>query len=475
MQDGADDETEGGGRLASPGATLALLIRRFREAAGLSQSQLANRVGYTRQYVSRAEQVSKGLPSTDLVAAIDREVGAAGALVAAHTTARRHRLARRAADRVDLGDRSLVAPSSTGVELSGVIDARRPVVTARADPAGSRPTSIGSSQLEQVSTDGAAAGEQLSEMLDPVEALEVVEVFTRSVVARYEIEGPSLLMPEVLGLRGVCRELGQRVGRELRPQVARAGARQAALLAYMLVNLDRHADAEAFAFEASMLATAADDRDLLAWVKGTQSFAAYYQGRYRDALRHAYAGLRIAGSGPQRARLLSNGVARAAGKLGEHAVVQRAVDEALELARIGVPGDSLSPCIAFEPYGYARTVANAATAFLSAGRYGTVLDLTSQLDDVVARSESDWSKALVRLDAASALARASGGDLDEAAAVGMQALAMSRTNPIASIGRRAGELAISLDRPGANARRADEFRDALHEWQEAADWAVGRA
>lgn len=96
-------------------ATLAGLIRRYREAAGLSQARLAGRVGYTRQYVSRAEQVSKGLPSTGLVAAIDREVGAVGALVAAHAATRRHRLARRAAELIDLPAQVLACGARAGL------------------------------------------------------------------------------------------------------------------------------------------------------------------------------------------------------------------------------------------------------------------------------------------------------------------------------------------------------------------------
>ena len=90
-------------------------------------------------------------------------------------------------------------------------------------------------------------------------------------------------------------------------------AQQAALLAYMNVNMRRFADADTFAADATLLATAAADEDLLAWIKGTQSFAAYYRGRYRDAANLAVSGLRFATRNGQRIRLLSNGLARAAG------------------------------------------------------------------------------------------------------------------------------------------------------------------
>jgi tetratricopeptide (TPR) repeat protein len=77
--------------------TLAEEIRRRRLAAGLSQSDLANRVGYSREYVSRAERPSKGLASAELIGAIDEGLDADGVLVALHRDARADRVARRAA------------------------------------------------------------------------------------------------------------------------------------------------------------------------------------------------------------------------------------------------------------------------------------------------------------------------------------------------------------------------------------------
>jgi transcriptional regulator with XRE-family HTH domain len=59
---------------------LAGEIRRLRKAAGLSQPQLAALIGYTRQYVSLAERPNRGLPSAELVRAIDDALRAGGAL-----------------------------------------------------------------------------------------------------------------------------------------------------------------------------------------------------------------------------------------------------------------------------------------------------------------------------------------------------------------------------------------------------------
>lgn len=66
----------------SPGRRLAEEIRKRRKAVGLSEPALAALIGYTRQYVSLAERPKRGLPSAQLVKAIDDALGARGSLVA---------------------------------------------------------------------------------------------------------------------------------------------------------------------------------------------------------------------------------------------------------------------------------------------------------------------------------------------------------------------------------------------------------
>jgi transcriptional regulator with XRE-family HTH domain len=66
----------------SLGQRLAEEIRKWRKAAGLSEPVLAALIGYTRQYVSLAERPKRGLPSAQLVKAIDDALGAGGSLVA---------------------------------------------------------------------------------------------------------------------------------------------------------------------------------------------------------------------------------------------------------------------------------------------------------------------------------------------------------------------------------------------------------
>ena len=303
-------------------------------------------------------------------------------------------------------------------------------------------------------------------LLGPSETLDVLETFTYSVVGRYELEGPHRLAPEVRALRQLGRDLGDQVSSPSeRSRLTTLAAQQAALLAYMSVSLSLFVEAERYALEASVLVTAVNDTTLLAWIKGTQSFATYYQQRYYDALNLARVGLRLAGNDGQRIRLLSNGVARAAGKLGDRQTLEWAVGEALELVAAQNGGVEMTSCIDFAPYGWARTAANAATAYLAIGDYAKVLSLTRELSSVVEASESDWSRSLVTLDEATALTLGRQADLDYAAAVGINALAASADKPITSVGQRATELAISLQRCGPR-RAGDEFVAALREWNQ---------
>ncbi|SMD22501.1 helix-turn-helix domain-containing protein [Lentzea albidocapillata] len=69
-------------------ARLAEEIRRLRKHEGLSDHEVAARVGYSRQYVSMAQRVGKNLPSQDLVTALDNVLGADGQLIGLRTLAK---------------------------------------------------------------------------------------------------------------------------------------------------------------------------------------------------------------------------------------------------------------------------------------------------------------------------------------------------------------------------------------------------
>ncbi|WP_414710871.1 helix-turn-helix domain-containing protein [Pseudonocardia sp.] len=120
----------------SAASQLAGEIRRLRKAAGLSHTQVAAAIGYSRQYISLAERPGHNLPSDELVRALESLLQAGGVLLALRERAKKEQLAlrrgpraggRRAEQRTDAAiaqrgqqewSRVRKAPGARGRELS---------------------------------------------------------------------------------------------------------------------------------------------------------------------------------------------------------------------------------------------------------------------------------------------------------------------------------------------------------------------
>jgi tetratricopeptide (TPR) repeat protein len=285
------------------------------------------------------------------------------------------------------------------------------------------------------------------------------------IVERYEAEGPQSLAPRTLEVRGLLHELllGTQHPRQ-RHELYVLAAKASGLLGYMAVNAGRLPTARSYCAEALQLAAEADDHSLIAWIRGTQSLEAYYDGRYAEAHETAAAGVGGAAGSPQAIRLLANGSARALGKLGNGPAAERAAGQALELAEAFDTPAGLTPCISFEPYGRARTLANITTAYVSLGNVHKVLEYADQLDAHIERVDSSWSRALVALDVASALLQQPQPDVEQAMELGRTALQSSRSHPIRSVVQRAQELQQQV----AAWRRLPavrEYAEALRAWR----------
>ena len=319
------------------GERLAAEIRRLRKASGYSQDDLARSLGYSRQYVARAEQHTKGLPSEPLVAVLDDVLNAGGALVALRQDAATERKARRSRGR---GSRTRPAPAATG---PGVLDSPLEV-TAR---------------MQWLSTPNVS--HTVLEQLDDAVA---------DAIDQFEASGPAPLIPQLVGQRRWVEELlhGHQHPRQ-RNRLYVVAAKLSNLLGCAALDLGVRATARAYCREAYQLAELADRPDLLAWVRGTQSLIEYYAGRYKAALNLPRDGQRLATDSPQAVRLAVNGVARALGKLNDDARVDDAVRHALDLLDQHAPGaDSDGRSLSLCPYTKAQVAGNAATAYLSAGR-----------------------------------------------------------------------------------------------------------
>jgi len=269
------------------------------------------------------------------------------------------------------------------------------------------------------------------------EYLDGLRIYVDDVADRYELEGPTSLAPEILRQRMRAQELLFDCPPSKRGlQLMNFAARMSALLSYMAVNLGQFGPAQAYATEAFQLADETDDDDLKAWVRGTQSLAAYYMKRYDRSAEYARDGLRYANDGPQAVRLLVNGEARALAKLGETVAAQAAVSRSYQLLERLSPAPGMSGCISFGLYSEARVASNAATAFLSMSKTTEALAHAEHVQAVVDESNSTWSRALVRLDAATARLNGKSPDLDRAVLLVREVRDLTLTHDIESIKQR---------------------------------------
>ncbi|NQE65964.1 hypothetical protein NG2371_00404 [Nocardia gamkensis] len=334
---------------------------------------------------------------------------------------------------------------------------------------GPRPTSMrAAADTFESPTDIARRVQGLSELEADGNVLDILTIAVDDVIARYELEGPRRLAPEVITARHQVEVmLGQRRHPAQLHTLYAIAARLSGVLGYMAVNRGRFGHARMYCREAFAICELLGDTDLQAWVKGTESFCAYYQGDYATAVRTSYEGLDLANGGPQSIRLYSNGLARALGKVGDSTGVAAAIAAATTAAAALDTGPGLTPALTFAPYGEARLMANAATAFLSAGEYERCLDYGQQVEDRVAESDSVWSRSLVRLDMATAMLGAGRRrDVEQAAQLGVEALEVSSDRPIRSVWQRAHELGALIR--AIPARGPGEYLDSLQEWSSSA-------
>lgn len=121
-------------------------IRRRRLDSGWSQNALARRAGFARQYISRAENSTHGLPSVNLVAILDTVLEAGGALVklrdVAATKRRRRRedvlLGRGETCGVRTNAAPLIGPTRNGASTGA--SPSRPLLAQVDHPLGRRPS-----------------------------------------------------------------------------------------------------------------------------------------------------------------------------------------------------------------------------------------------------------------------------------------------------------------------------------------------
>ena len=121
--------------------------------------------------------------------------------------------------------------------------------------------------------------------------------------------------------------------------------RASGVLSYAALDLGDPAAAETHGRTAWVLAELADDNELRAWVRGTQSLIARFQKKYGPAARFIEDGMKYAGPGTSTVRLLC-GAAQCAANNGDATAAMSFLNEALA-ARETAAQDSVDGLFAF--------------------------------------------------------------------------------------------------------------------------------
>ncbi len=422
-----DDEVE---RLR---LALGRQLASWRDAAQESQRSLADQLPFSRSTVANVETGRQQAPR-EFWQRCDDLLGASGDLLAAYD------------------------------QLAAAIkrQARAELQRAHAQLSGGR-SGLSRPMLESPS-DILARRAALHSSVLTAELLTDLEQFVVDVVERYEAEGPLILAPETVQARKLVDQLlagGQRLHQ--RARLFELAGRLSGQLCYMAINLGNFGAARAYGAEAFELARFIGHDELSAWVRGTQSLTSYYTGDYRESLTLAQDGQRYAKDGIQAVRLAINGEARALGKLRDRRATTEAVTRTYRLLERFPPAAGMTPCISFGIYSEARTASNAATAYLSIADTKRVLAYTEFATRIVDESPSQWSRALVRLDTATALLKGQNPEPEGASQLGSEAIEAARDMRIESIRQRTRDLATEL-RPWLHLSTVAKFLNEADSW-----------
>jgi hypothetical protein len=280
----------------------------------------------------------------------------------------------------------------------------------------------------------------------------------------YEDTGATSLYRSVLRERGSVDELlrGHQSASQRAALFVVAG-KLSVLLAHLAFDLGHESLAETYAVEAWTLAELAGQRDLVAHVRGTQSFMAYYRQEYQEALLLARDGAQYARSRPAAIRVAVQ-EARALARLGDGCGVDRAVERAFDLRSGLDEPDTSTPFLSFAPYDTSRIAGNAATAYLSLGQADKVGHYTGMALPVLEAADAQAGLALTKLDAAASFLLDGAEEPDRAAATVSDAIRAGDGLPSAVIAKRIREFLQMAGRWSRLPAIAD-VREELDEWQ----------
>lgn len=254
----------------------------------MSQRVLAGRIGYSRQYVSMAEWEDANLPSRELVAAVDAELAANGALNALRVRA----------DAATKASRSGAAYGESGCAPGSVTPGVKAVesVVSAADRTSDELLDV----LRRV--------HRLTTAVDP-EIVDQLASRVHTFIEDYEILDGARLVDGLVTHRqlidALTEDCGDNRGRRRLYEIA---AQTSGLLGFVNAGFGNFELSRAYCYEAFQLGGVVQSTSLQAWVRGMQSYCEYYSGRYHAALQFAEDGLNYAARGPlNSARTVTHG------------------------------------------------------------------------------------------------------------------------------------------------------------------------
>lgn len=461
-----------------------------RKAAKLSQQELARRTKYSRSSIANIEV---GLQHVNRAfwEAVDLLLGATGQLLQSYDDAEAlQRAHQRPRPGISASDVGLLRPTGSeplpfarslpGIAALDVPDAAEGVRQSITKGASGMPGQLATPRASPDGVDAEHAkdlsspGEDIVDVLvriqnlhravDPV-VISGLESSLSSMLVEYETWERGRFIRSLIKKRSFVDSLiSQSMQPGQRQKLFRIAGKVSGLLGYVEVGRESFPLARAYCAESFRLAELAEDADLQAWALGMQSFCEYYAGDYETARIIASHGLSYAKTGPQSVRLTINGVARAAGKLGDEMGVQRAVERAYALMSQNEVPTGLPSSVSLQCYSAAQTASNAVTAYVSLGDSARVQEFAALALPDIKKSVSPWSQALLKVDLATSMLMAHDADLERASRVTIDALTISSGFPIVSIRRRALEFIEAAEHRWGRVFSLDEVREALEAW-----------
>jgi helix-turn-helix protein len=394
------------GRPSEPPTPFGVELRRLRIAAGISLSDLAARLAYSKSHLSKVEAGIKG-PSADLARRCDVALNAQGVLV---------RLARRTATAAPPADEGSPPPPEPG-------------------PNNARPDWTTFSSWLRPTSDAASAEQALAAFRSQLESLRELG----------QTLGPSLIIPILAPTCTALQELALRVEPDQAREALVMAARFAEYAGWMVQEMGDDVGALRWTDKAVELAEIAGDNDMVAYAFVRRANIAMYQHDAYGTIAFSQRAQEMECSDRVRG-LAAQREAQGHALAGDHDAFQRCMTLAATLLSASSPEVNQRPVLGSTKMPDIIALATGWSLY-DLGRPAEAVEV---LDPLFERTPKKASRAWARIGARLALSLASGGEVDRACAVTQPILVLFPVIESATIRSDLRQLARVLNRWNSN-------------------------